>query len=81
MSKNKQPTFEEQMSQLELIAENLERSDIPLEEMISDYQKGMELANSLRQFLDKAELKIVEIGKAKEKIEKPSQDTLLDLGL
>ena len=37
-------TFEEAMEQLETIVERLEEGDVPLEEAITIYKKGMELS-------------------------------------
>jgi exodeoxyribonuclease VII small subunit len=37
-------TFEEAMDQLENIVQRLEEGDVPLEEAISIYKKGMELS-------------------------------------
>ena len=37
-------TFEEAMDQLETIVERLEEGDVPLEEALTIYKKGMELS-------------------------------------
>lgn len=44
MTNEKKISFEEAMEQLEEIVEHLEKGDVPLEEAISYYQKGMELS-------------------------------------
>lgn len=56
-------TFEKQLEELETIVEKLDAGDAPLEELLKDFETGMTLSASLREFLEKAELKIVEITK------------------
>jgi exodeoxyribonuclease VII small subunit len=56
-------SFEIQLKELEAIVEILDRCEAPLEELLNKYEEGMELARCCREFLDKAELKIIEIGK------------------
>ena len=47
MTAEKKLSFEEAMEQLDSIVERLEEGDVPLEEAISIYKEGMELANLL----------------------------------
>jgi exodeoxyribonuclease VII small subunit len=63
MSK-KAETFDNQMKRLEEIVEILDDASKPLEEMLEYYEEGMKLTNSLRDFLNKAELKIIQIEEA-----------------
>ena len=42
MSKEKK--FEENLADLEVIVQKLENGDVPLEEAISEFQKGMQLS-------------------------------------
>jgi exodeoxyribonuclease VII small subunit len=59
-------TFEEQFKRLEEIVELLDSGDAPLEELLKIFEEGMQLAKSLREFLNKAEQKVIEIsGKTK----------------
>ena len=44
-------TFEESMIELEKIVENLERGEMPLENSIEAFQKGMELSKNLSKTL------------------------------
>lgn len=53
MSKEKK--FEENLADLEVIVQKLENGDVPLEEAISEFQKGMQLSKELQATLDKAE--------------------------
>ncbi|MGA2297042.1 MAG: exodeoxyribonuclease VII small subunit [FCB group bacterium] len=59
-------SFEEQFKRLEEIVELLDSGDAPLEELLKIFEEGMQLAKSLREFLSKAEQKVIEIsGKTK----------------
>ena len=59
-------SFEEQFKRLEEIVELLDSGDAPLEELLQIFEEGMQLAKSLREFLNKAEQKVIEIsGKTK----------------
>ena len=53
MSKEKK--FEENLADLEVIVQKLENGDVPLEEAISEFQKGMQLSKELQKTLDQAE--------------------------
>ena len=57
----KKATFEEALSQLETIAEQIERGKIGLEESIDKYEEGMALVKHCRQILSKAENKIQQL--------------------
>ena len=50
----KKPTFEEQLNQLDGIISGLEKGSMPLDKMIEQYKKGIELSRSLRSMLDSA---------------------------
>lgn len=63
MSKKNPKTFEEQFKRLEEIVDALDSSEIPLEEQLSHFEEGMELVKTLREFLNKAELKVIDITK------------------
>ncbi|KAB7708811.1 exodeoxyribonuclease VII small subunit [Bacillus aerolatus] len=52
---NKELTFEEAMDKLESIITKLEEGDVPLEEALSFYQKGMELSAFCHEKLSQAE--------------------------
>lgn len=56
-------SFEDQIDRIEEIVENLDSSEKPLEELISEYEEAMKLAKDCRSFLEKAEQKVTEISK------------------
>ncbi len=51
-------TFEEAMSELEEIVRKLEEGELPLEESIKYFQKGVRLSRYCRMKLDEIEMKI-----------------------
>jgi len=57
----KKLNFEDSLSQLEAIAEQIEQGKIGLEESITQYEQGMSLVKHCRAILSKAELKIQEL--------------------
>ncbi|WP_066047178.1 exodeoxyribonuclease VII small subunit [Robertmurraya korlensis] len=61
MSKESKVSFEEAMQQLEDIVEQLEEGDVPLEEAISIYKKGMELSKLCHDKLRNVEEQLTEI--------------------
>jgi exodeoxyribonuclease VII small subunit len=61
MSKDTKLSFEEAMQQLEDIVEQLEEGDVPLEEAISIYKKGMELSKLCHDKLRNVEEQLTEI--------------------
>ena len=62
MSKEKK--FEENLADLEVIVQKLQNGDVPLEEAISEFQKGMQLSKELQATLDKAEKTLVKVMQA-----------------
>lgn len=54
-------TFEEAMDQLETIVERLEEGDVPLEEALTIYKKGMELSKLCHDKLKNVEEQLTEI--------------------
>ena len=62
MSKEKK--FEENLADLEAIVQKLESGQVPLEEAISEFQKGMKLSNNLQETLDQAEKTLVKVMQA-----------------
>lgn len=57
MSSKKQ-TFEAQLNSLELIVENLEKGELPLEESLQQFEKGVKLTRDCQKLLDKAQQKV-----------------------
>ena len=62
MSKEKK--FEENLAHLEAIVQKLESGQVPLEEAISEFQKGMKLSKDLQETLDQAEKTLVKVMQA-----------------
>ena len=62
MSKEKK--FEENLADLEVIVQKLENGDVPLEEAISEFQKGMQLSKELQATLDKSEKTLFKVMQA-----------------
>ena len=62
MSKEKK--FEENLADLEAIVQKLEGGQVPLEEAISEFQKGMKLSKDLQETLDQAEKTLVKVMQA-----------------
>ena len=58
----KKPTinkdFEQQLSELESLVEQMEKGDISLEKSLVSFEKGIKLARSCQQSLQEAELKV-----------------------
>lgn len=57
----KQPTFEEQLAQLEGIVGQLERGDVPLDQALAQFQAGVALASQLDQTLKQAEAAVAKV--------------------
>ena len=62
MSKEKK--CEENLADLEAIVQKLESGQVPLEEAISEFQKGMKLSKNLQETLDQAEKTLVKVMQA-----------------
>lgn len=61
MSTTKQSTsepLEAQLKRLEEIATLLDRGELPVDEQLKIYEEGMLLAQSCREYLEKAQLKV-----------------------
>lgn len=54
----KELNFEEAMKKLELIANELEKGDLSLEESVSKFEEGMKLSKECNDIIEKAEKKI-----------------------
>ena len=54
----KKVSFEETMSKLEEIAEELEKGDLNLEESVSKFEEGMKLSKECSNLLEDAEKRI-----------------------
>ncbi|TCD46006.1 exodeoxyribonuclease VII small subunit [Streptococcus sp. X16XC17] len=63
MSKEKK-TFEENLLVLEEIVTKLEQGDVPLEEALAEFQKGVILSKDLQKTLTEAEKTLVKVMQA-----------------
>ncbi|KEC55360.1 exodeoxyribonuclease VII small subunit [Bartonella koehlerae] len=54
-------SFEQALKQLEVIVENLERGDVPLEQSIDIYERGEALKKHCEKLLKAAEVKVEKI--------------------
>lgn len=60
-AKDKSESFEKLFSELEETIAKLEAGDLPLDESLALFQRGMELAKQCGALLDQAELRIKEL--------------------
>lgn len=58
MEKKTQLPFEEAMKQLEVVAEELEKGDMTLDESVSKFEEGMKLSKQCNELLENAEKRI-----------------------
>ena len=58
MPRKKQASFEENLQELESIVARLEKGQSPLDDVVADYTKGMELSAKCMEALKKAEEKM-----------------------
>lgn len=63
MAENKK-TFEDNLADLEQIVTNLETGDVPLEEAMEKFKKGVVLSKSLEKTLNNAESTVTKIMQA-----------------
>lgn len=54
-----EPTFEEQLAQLQQIVNHLEQGNVPLEEALQQFQEGIKLSKELQTKLTNAEKRLV----------------------
>ena len=61
MAKENKQSFEEAMADLEVIVKQLETGEVPLEEALEQFKKGMELSKACQETLTKAEETLTKI--------------------
>ncbi|CAM3340175.1 exodeoxyribonuclease VII small subunit [Vagococcus fessus] len=61
MAKKEEMTFEESMMALESIVRELEQGDVPLEQALAHFQKGIELSKVCQETLTNAETTLTKI--------------------
>ncbi len=69
MAEKKEKNFEEELNELNKIAEQLEKGDLSLEDSVQKFEEGMKIAENCNKALDKAEKKITELINKNGKIE------------
>ena len=68
---DQEPSYEKAFAELQEILTKLESGEIPLEEALALYERGQALAKTCSGLLDKAELRIRELGSP---LEEAAQD-------
>ena len=56
--------LEENLKEIQKIVDILDSGDIPLQQQIEYFEKGMQITKSCREFLTNAEQKIIDISKS-----------------
>jgi len=56
--KTTSPSFEDAMQELETLVEEMEQGDLPLEEALKKFERGVVLARSSQKMLKEAEQKV-----------------------
>lgn len=55
MANHQEQTFEASLKELEQIVDHLEKGDVPLEEALSQFEKGIKLSTQLKNELKEAD--------------------------
>ncbi len=63
-----QPNFEQQLEALEAIVDQLEDGDLPLDEALKVFEKGVKLSRQCQQHLAEAEQKVTILMNGKEEL-------------
>ncbi len=61
MASKKEKSFEDQLEELNKIAEELEKGELSLEDSVKRFEEGMKISKKCNEELDKAESKITEL--------------------
>ncbi len=61
------PSFEEQLTELEKVVEQLEKGDLPLEDSVALFERGMQLSEACKGELASAESRIQVLVNPREK--------------
>ena len=62
-------TFEQALEELEILLKKTEEGDVPLDQMVDDFERGMQLIQKCEADLKSAELRIEQIKQSKDKLE------------
>lgn len=63
MAEEQQPSFERELEELEAVVKKLESGDLPLEESLKLFERGVALSDSCRHQLDAAETRVEQLVK------------------
>jgi len=69
MNASKSPTFESQLEALEEIVNHLEKGDLPLNDSLSQFEKGIKLTKDCQQMLSQAEQKVLLLSEQDDQLE------------
>ncbi len=69
MAANKKPTFESQIEALEAIVNHLEKGDLPLNESLTQFEKGIKLTKDCQNMLNQAEQKVSMLSENEDQLE------------
>lgn len=69
MNANKKSTFESQLEALEEIVNHLEKGDLPLNDSLTQFEKGIKLTKDCQQMLNQAEQKVLLLSEADDQLE------------
>ncbi|ROS01608.1 exodeoxyribonuclease VII small subunit [Sinobacterium caligoides] len=61
MARSKKVNFEKSLSELETIVEQLEDSELSLEDSLKQFEKGIKLTRECQQALDEAEQRVLAV--------------------
>ena len=56
-----EPTFEEELSRLEALAEQMETGDLPLDALMDAYEEGTRISKALQERLEQAKARLSEV--------------------
>ena len=81
-AKKKPVTFEQGLERLEMIASQMEKSELPLDELLKLYEEGMKLSAELTGKLDEIDGRMQEVQMGRDDAEATDvvrQESLLDV--
>lgn len=58
MTKNNLPSLEDSLSEISALIERMEQGNLPLEESLTQFERGIKLINHAQKVLQKAEQKV-----------------------
>ena len=70
MDNQNKPTFESQLEALEEIVNHLEKGDLPLNDSLAQFEKGVKLTKDCQNMLNQAEQKVMLLSEDDSQLEK-----------